>query len=310
MSTLDDELLATLTPEEREAFEASEYDDQEIDTIKKIAGEASDDDDADDEDDENAEPVEGKAAPKADGAEPPKAPASDPVDEPADEPADEPVAAQPVVPRYEAQLPQDYDQQIAALKARDAELRQRFKDGDIDIDERDAGLAELAEQRERLLVLRAKAEISQEMTQQTAAQQWQSTINRAIAECARPENGGIDYRKDAVKAQDWDQFVRVLAANPAHADKSMEWFLAEAHKRVMALHGVARAPKDPLADAKAKRKPPVDAAPTTLAQVPGSDGPGDVSSEFADIEALDGWELEEAIAKMSPAQREKFLRGR
>jgi hypothetical protein len=209
----------------------------------------------------------------------------------------------------EAQLPQDYDQQIAALKARDAELRQRFKDGDIDIDERDAGLAELAEQRERLLVLRAKAEISQEMTQQTAAQQWQATINAFVAKAARDD--GVDYRKDAALANDWDQFVRVLAAKPEHADKSMEWFLAEAHKRVMALHGVAKpAPKDPLADAKAKRKPPVDAAPTTLAQVPGSDGPGDVSSEFADIEALDGWELEEAIAKMSPSQRERFLRGR
>lgn len=299
MSTLDDELLATLTPEEREAFEASEYDDQEVETIKKIAGEASDDDDADDEDDEDedAEPVEGKAEPKSDEAEPPKAP------------AEEPAAAQPVVPRYEAQLPQDYDDQIAALKARDAELRQRFKDGDIDIDERDAGLAELAEQRERLLVLRAKAEISQEMTQQTAAQQWQATINAFVAKAARDD--GVDYRKDAALANDWDQFVRVLAANPAHADKSMEWFLAEAHKRVMALHGVAKpAPKDPVADAKAKRKPPVDAAPTTLAQVPGSDGPGDVSSEFADIEALDGWELEDAIAKMSPTQREKFLRGR
>ena len=296
MSTLDDELMATLTPEEREAFEASEYDDQEVETIKKIAGEASD---------EDAEPVEGKAAPKADEAEPPKAPASDPVDEP----ADEPVAAQHVVPRYEAQLPQDYDQQIAALKARDAELRQRFKDGDIDIDERDAGLAELAEQRERLLVLRAKAEISQEMTQQTAAQQWQATINSFVAKAARDD--GVDYRRDAALANDWDQFVRVLAAKPEHADKSMEWFLAEAHKRVMALHGVAKpAPKDPVADAKAKRKPPVDAAPTTLAQVPGSDGPGDVSDEFSDVLALDGLEFEEAIARMSPAQREKFMRGR
>lgn len=298
MSTLDDELMATLTPEEREAFEASEYDDQEVETIKKIAGEASDED-------EDAEPVEGKAAPKADEAEPPKAPASDPVDEP----ADEPVAAQHVVPRYEAQLPQDYDQQIAALKARDAELRQRFKDGDIDIDERDAGLAELAEQRERLLVLRAKAEISQEMTQQTAAQQWQATINSFVAKAARDD--GVDYRRDAALANDWDQFVRVLAAKPEHADKSMEWFLAEAHKRVMALHGVAKpAPKDPVADAKAKRKPPVDAAPTTLAQVPGSDGPGDVSDEFSDVLALDGLEFEEAIARMSPAQREKFMRGR
>ena len=37
MSAVDEELLSTLTPEEREAFEASEYDEQELDTIKKIA---------------------------------------------------------------------------------------------------------------------------------------------------------------------------------------------------------------------------------------------------------------------------------
>jgi hypothetical protein len=290
----DDDLLDTLTPEERAAMAESDLDDQDLEAVKKIAGEASDDDEDDDDDDEDegeAPPQEGKAVEPAD-----------------DEP--EPVQAeQPVVPRYEAQLPQDYDQQIAALKARDAELRQRFKDGDIDIDERDAGLAELAEQRERLLVLRAKAEISQEMTQQTAAQQWQATINAFVAKAARDD--GVDYRKDAAMANDWDQFVRVLAAKPEHADKSMEWFLAEAHKRVMALHGVAKpAPKDPVADAKAKRKPPVDAAPTTLAQVPGSDGPGDVSDEFADVMALEGLEFEAAIARMSPAQREKFLQGR
>ena len=68
--------------------------------------------------------------------------------------------------------------------------------------------------------------------------------------------------------------------------------------------------RETIQEAIAKRKPPVDAAPKTLAQVPGSDGPGDVGSEFADIEALDGMEYEDAIARMSPAQREKFLRGR
>lgn len=294
MSAIDQDALATLTPEEREAIGGSEYDEAELEAMKKIASDADDDDDADadDEDDEDED------------AEPSKAPASDPVDEP----ADEQVAARPVVPHYEAQLPQDYDQQIAALKARDAELRQLFKDGEIDIDERDAGLAELTEQRERLLVLRAKAEISQEMTQQTAQQQWQAAINAFVAKVARDD--GVDYREDAAKAEDLDSFVKLLANKQENADKPMEWFLAEAHKRVLALHGVARAPKDPVADAKAKRKPPVDAVPTTLAQVPGSDGPGDVSGEFADIEALDGWELEDAIARMSPAQREKFLRGR
>lgn len=291
MSALDADALATLTPEEREAIEGSDINDDDLDAIKKIADTQDDADDDGDDGDAAGDP------PPDTGA----AAAPQPVEEP-----------QPAVitPRYDAQLPSDYDEQIRALKDRDAELRQKFKDGEIDIDERDAGLAELSSQREGLLVARAKAEISQEMTQQTAQGQWQAEINKAIARAAKDD--GIDYRKDQVKAADWDQFVRVLAANPANSDKPMDWFLAEAHKRVMALHGVTKptpTPTDPVADARARRKAPIDAAPKTLAQVPGSDGPGDVADEFVDIMALEGQAYEDAIARMSPAQREKFLRG-
>jgi hypothetical protein len=303
MSALDADALATLTPEEREAIEGTDIQDDDLDAMKKIAGDAnaSDDDDDDeddgDEDSAAAPPVEGEGAKPAAAAEP---------DEDPDE--EQEVAAQ-AAPRYEAKLPTDYDDQIKGLKDRDAELRQKFKDGEIDIDERDAGLAEISEQREQLLVARAKAEISQEMTQQTAAQQWQNTVNSFIARAAK-EEGGIDYRKDQAKAEDLDSFVKFLANKQENADKPMEWFLAEAHKRVQALYGVAPAPKRETVDeAKAKRKPPVDAAPKTLAQVPGSDGPGDVDDQFSDITALDGWELEQAIARMTPAQREKFARG-
>jgi hypothetical protein len=101
----------------------------------------------------------------------------------------------------------------------------------------------------------------------------------------------------------------------------MEWFLTEAHRRVRALHGLdALAAKAPTAEekpAEAKpaepkpvpsRKPPIDAAPKTLAHVPGGPGPGDVGSEFADVLSLDGMEFEQAIARMTPAQRERFAR--
>jgi len=54
----------------------------------------------------------------------------------------------------------------------------------------------------------------------------------------------------------------------------------------------------------------MDAVPKTLAQVPGSDGPGDVGSEFAAVDSLSGDELEDAIARMTPAQRAKYAAGR
>ena len=289
MSTLDDELLSTLTPEEREAFEASEYDEQELDTIKKIAGEASDDDDADDEDDED------------DDAEPPR------VDEQAAEakPATDDVPAPAA--RYDDQLPSDYDDKIAALKTRDAELRQRFNDGDIDIDERDAGLAEIAAEREQLLIQKATAETLARINEQNQRQA-QADYERRFVE--RVKADGIDYTQQ----RNINLFNTLLAElQEEHGDKGRDWLWNEAHKAVMRARGVPlsrAASQDPLADAKAKRKPPVDAAPTTLAQVPGADGPGDVSDEFADVMALDGLEFEQAIARMSPVQREKFLRGR
>lgn len=298
MSTPDDQdtvdTLDTLTPEERAAIGGDEYGDEDREIIKKIAGEASDDDadeddDDDDGDDESAAPQEGKAA---------EPPAAD------DEPADEPVQAA-VVPRYEAQLPSDYDDQIRALKERDAELRQRFKDGEIDIDERDAGLAEIAAEREQLLIQKATAEtlakINEQNQRQAAAEYEARFIERVKAD-------GIDYTNPR-NVRLFNTMLEELTEE--HGTKGRDWLWTEAHKAVLRARGIQRqASADPVTEAARSRKPPVDAAPKTLAQVPGSDGPGDVGDEFADVLALDGTDFEDAIARMSPAQREKFLRGR
>lgn len=305
---LDADIAATLTPEELAAINA---DDSPTEHDIMRAGEDGDDDDANDADDDNTEdapPAEGKDTPADD-----QAPADETTDEPGDDPAPAApeAAAEKPANRYEAQLPSDYDDQLKALKGRDTELRQKYKDGEIDIDERDAGLSELTDEREALLVARTKAEISQEMSAQSAQQQWQNTVNRSMAEFAKPENGGIDYRTDEAKASDLDQFVKVLANRPENNDKSMEWFLSEAHKRVQALHGVKvpdpDAKRKSMDDAMAKRKPPVGSAPKNLSQVPGGDGPGDVAGEFADVDALEGQALEDAIARMTPAQRSRYL---
>lgn len=309
---LDEAMLATLTPEERAAFEDDEQPSaEEKAALQSIADGAPDDDGNDDDDagDPNAAPVEGKGAAPAAAANT-DADTDTGAATNTDTATNDNDPAPTTATRYDAQLPSDYDDQIKSLKDRDAELRQKFKDGDIDIDERDQGLAELSEQREQLVVLRAKAEISQEMNQQTVQQQWQNTINSFMAAAAKVE-GGIDYRKDADKAGDLDSFVKHLASKVENSDKPMDWFLAEAHKRVQALHGITptQSKGDALKSAKEQRKPPLDSLPKTLAQVPGGDGPGDVGSEFADIEALDGLAYEDAIARMSPAQREKFLKG-
>lgn len=321
-ATLDQDILDTMTPEELAAINDPEHSEAELEAMRRIADDDGDDDG--DDDDTSAPPVEGKDAPPAAENKPaaPAAAAATNTDPAPAKPAASAAVEEPAMPpsavtaTYDAKLPSDYDDQVKTLATQEADLKAKFKSGEIDFDEFEVQRGELLTRRDELNQARIKAEISQEMTQQTAQNQWKSTVDRFVMSAAK-EEGGIDYRKDLAKQADLDQFVRVLASRDENSDKPMDWFLTEAHKRVKALHGVADVAPAPKADSAAAakaanegRKPPVAAMPATLAQVPGGDGPGDVAGEFADIDALEGDALESAIAKMTPAQREKWARGR
>lgn len=305
---LDKDILATLTEEELAALEESAEEEQQA------GGQADTDDDDDIDTDTDADAdVEGAGAQPVEGAEA-AAPAgvSQPAKVPATADSDADVGFEPAKPRtattYRASLPADHADQVAALSTEESALADQFKAGDIDFDEFRAKTAELNQRRLELSHAEVKAEISQEMNAQTAEQVWHDTIAGFMAKVATSE-GGIDYAKDAAKQRDLDTFVKVLASDDANEDKSMEWFLAEAHKRVQALHGIGGKMPDPTPGGgkPEPRRADLSALPATLAQVPGADGPGDIGDEFADIDRLDGMELEDAIAKMSPAQREKYL---
>lgn len=301
---LDKDMLATLTDEEREAFEPDAMSDDERAAMKAVAEGADDDEDEDDGDEAApaAAPAEGKgAAPAADDQADKKDEAAAATQETEDD-----EDATDGRPRYTAKLPADYADQVAALKTESADLAKQFKDGDIDLDEFQLKQAEIAERRDALTVARTKAEISEEMNSQTDEQVWQGTIAKFMRATAKA--GDIDYLKDEAKMADLDQFVKVLSNNSANDDKPGEWFLREAHKRVRALHGLTDGkPADPEPPKpNTKRAADVSAIPATLAQVPGGDGPGDLAGEFADMDGLEGEELERAIARMTPAQREKF----
>lgn len=322
MTTLDPDALANLTDEEREAIQAEDAEADlsaqagapqtaaeragaADDGARESAGDGSEGGEDPDEADE-ADEAEGRDAAPLEGAGASSAPASL---TPARSPA----------PRYEAALPADYDNQVKALAERESELKRAFRAGELEFDEFETRRDELLREREGLTIARTKAEIAQEMNAQTAEQQWRATVERFLDTSA----AALDYRKDSEAMADLDGFVKMLAGREAHARQPMEWFLSEAHKRVMALRAAAVAPgsapapvpapapgpaADRKAEAAAARKPRMDAVPATLAQVPGADGPGDVGGEFADVLSLDGMEYETAIARMSPAQREKFAR--
>lgn len=309
-ANLDQDALNNLTPEERAAFDDPEYSEAELAAMKRLAGDAPDDDDADDDTDEvldaDGKPVDVPVPPAKPADTPAPAAADTPAPAaPAAEAAPEPVADKPLV--YKAALPEDYDAKVAALGSSEADAWAKFETGDLDRPALQAELSRISAERSDLAAMKVKAEVSQEMTQQSAEVAWNNAINRLYANAAK--ESGIDYRKDNDRNAELDQFVKVLANSPANADKSMDWFLTEAHKRVLALNGKTPTPTPappPVKPAQNRTPPP---APKSLAHVPGGEGPGDIGGEFAHLDALGGEDLEAAIAKMTPAQREKFSRG-
>jgi hypothetical protein len=323
-----DAALAGLTDEERAAIADDEFSEEERNRLQEIAG----DDDSDDDDDDDGEDYdEGGGAASGDASGKPAAGASDDAGDGGDAgddgaPSGEDDDDESYRPRYQVQLPEDFQQRVQALEEQEVELAKKFRSGEIEAEDFLAENKRIAKERRDLDKLETKHEIAEEFNAQTAEQEWVGTVNRFLRKVKAEE--GIDYRSGDM-SDDFDSLIKTLAANPKHQGKSYQFFLEQAHKATKALHGIGdkKPPKAqddphkkpaaaadpgkpaPKADGKpAARKPPVDQVPKTLANVPGGEGPGDVEDEFSHLDSLDGLEYETALASMSPAQRERYLK--
>jgi len=301
--SLDEHHASTLSDEELAAIRGDDLSDEERDLLQSVAGDGDDGDEPADEDSDDD--GDGATDDDQDGDADPATVAAAEAGSAAAQP---PASARQSPASYEAAgLPADFQEQIAATHKAQSDLLQKFQDGELEVSEYAAELSKITEQRDALVAARIKAEISQEMAEQASAREWQQAVNRFIDRVAKDEQ--VDYRTDAARARDLDTFVKVLANDPENAQQSSEWFLQEAHKLVNARRGgTVTATKDDPRPRPAPRKPDLKAVPKTLAHVPGSDGPGDVSDEFGNVDALEGLDLELAIARMTPAQREKYAR--
>ncbi len=305
MSLLDDAELAALKD-----------DDDDKDALSKIAGEADpEDDDGDDEDDESTEGANPDATA---AAAPAAAPAAAAAPAPAPAPAEAAAAPAPAADDVESlvvPLPADFDAKVEANAAAIKALREKNRSGEISAEEYDEQFDKLDEERQALRTLRSDHESSVRAENHRAQTEWRRTIRSQFA-VAKAE--GIDYETDADKREDLDGFVKMLGARKEHADKSMQWFLQEAHRRVLALHGIAGkaatpspspAPAaDPKKAAADARKAPIDAVPKSIADLPPGDNAGrEASDEFEELDKLEGEEYEEALMRKPAAWRDKYM---
>jgi hypothetical protein len=187
----------------------------------------------------------------------------------------DPAEPQDLVPAYVAAAPTDLDARAAHVAEATAELARMFRSGEIEFDDFEAQRDQLLREREALTIARTKAEISQEMQAQGAERQWRNTVDKFLSTTE------LDYRNDPKLMDDLDAYVRHLASKPENAGRPMDWFLSKAHLAVQALHG--HAARD-------------------------AGGARDDDRVHRDVANLTGYDLEDEIARMTPAQREQWLR--
>lgn len=325
-TTLDAHLLDLMEPEERAAL--LDADPAEIEALKQVAGTQSDPAEGDDDDDGaagKAPPVDGAAA----------APASAPAPAAADHPAAAAAAAAapapasaeaapahaatpqpaPPPPAYQFELPADHAERVEANKAAQLALYDRYKDGEMSVEELQAEQRKLDDERDELRSLQVRADVAADMQRQSADAVRLAAVNSLFERTASV----IDYRKDEAARAQLDRAVKLLASDEANENQPLQWFLDEGHRMVQALRGVAASPAPAAASpassaaavaaAAAARRPDVAAAAAaSVAHVPGGSGPGDVGSEFDDIMSLDGEAFEDAIASMARTNPSRFAR--
>lgn len=239
-----------------------------------------------------------------------------PDDGAADPPAPEAEAApvDPEAPRY-LDVPDIAALQIEAeaLEKRLRDMKTAFRSGDSDLDlddyedQRDELAAKLSAVRTDIRLAEDRRAINADAFRAYNARLANEIVARAKAE-------GIDYA-DPKAEKEFDRYMRVLQDDPDNAAQPLRWFFDEAHAMYKARHGIVAPPRktqnqaDPAAEAVRQRSQRRPAAPPSLALVPQAGMETEGETEFSYLDRLSGMALENAIARLSPDQAERYLSG-
>lgn len=185
----------------------------------------------------------------------------------------------PQVPVLDARLPDDFGQRVQQLLAADADLARRLENGELGLDEYRAAAEQLARDRATLARLHERATVAADL------QRWQveQNLHASFARFAAGVRDQVDYAHDASARRELAGFVDCIAGRPDAEGKSDGQIWREAHQAYMRLHG--------------ERHAAVEQASSRTA-----------APDFAHIDRLEGFDLEDALARMTEAERERWAR--
>lgn len=218
----------------------------------------------------------------------------------ADEVEPEPAAT----PRYKAGDPAEFKAKREEQITVKAKALKDLMDGVIEPEEYSRIEAEVADALDALTVQRTLHEANVQTEQQTQ----ESALDKIIK--AAKTSGEVDYLADAKAAKQFDTAMKMLADDGE--TRTFAELAAEAHKVVLAVRGIKKAPptaaETAAAAAALAAKPRENGkGPITLRNVPAAETPNSGGGWKEQLATLSGQAYEEAFAKLSQAQRAEML---
>ena len=286
MSKLTEEELALLTEEERDGY----LDDEDDDEGEEGNGDEGDDDPQDDPTlavDDPAAAAQAAANDQegddqGDGAE-----------------TKEEFTTQPK-PLFNTEIPADIQAQRTEIDEKEDALDKQFDEGDITFSEHKKALREINQQRNALDRAELKAELAAEAYQTQIDNSWQASQEAFFS--AHPEFKIDNEAKWAA----FDQLVKnetksVLDKGGVVGVPELERAYT---KYKQAFNIEAAAPKQ----AKAPSAKNEGVIPPNLGKLPAATANDTDDGKFAHLDRLEGVAFEDALAKLSDAQRDEYLR--
>jgi hypothetical protein len=217
-------------------------------------------------------------------------------------PVEDAVQVEQVPPTvYQAVVPADYKAQRTELLKEKAGLMKKLMDGEIDPEEFATNEARISDSLDDLTAQRIRAETLQEANVQSQAQYQRKEIQKLIVK----SKAEVDYATDAKAQKQFDMALQAVASDADNASLDYSEILAQAHKVVLALRGIAT--KGQVVEEAIKSRIPDVKVPVTLRSIPTAATPNANGNMLDQIGRLTGQAYQDAFAKLSPMQRRALL---
>lgn len=212
------------------------------------------------------------------------------------------------VPLLKGEAPEDARAKLDELDQKFDELAAKFDDGDLTAKEYQAEMRKLQAEQDTLKTAVLKAELSAEITAQEQERQW-------AADCQAFLSAHADVSKSMLRLKAFDEVLRGVTADEDNAKLSNAEQLGKAYDLWLKELGLeAPKPEKPAGKAKAEPEQPqrraVKTVPT-LGGLPAAVGNDPSDGRFAYLDRMsetDPIAYEKALAKLSPAEQEEYLR--